>query len=213
MKTANGYWRWRRWRISVSFQISRAARAAIKARLADTLTGFNPLILAAFADAGVDPPIGTRLPIDYSAGSYNFFQANIGPDQIQDSTALTLPFQTLFTMNTEDKQLEKFWTFSGSLVIGINCFWSWTANSVLNDMEVVGDCYEEALVQTFNSTAVDPAGNGRYVIADWSQRANTQDMNLVYNGDISVRRGPLLMAGENWQQEFSAVLGLDVHTH
>lgn len=194
----------------MSFQISRAARAAIKARLADSLNGFNPLILAAYADAGVQPPIGTKLPIDYSAGSKNFFQANIGPENLLESTPVTLPFQTLFTMSAEDRQLEKFWAFTGPVTIGINCFWSWKATAAMNDMEVVGDCYEEALVQVFNSTANAPGGG---VIADWSNRANTNTVNLVYNGDIVVRRGPLAMADANWQQEFSAVLGLDVHSH
>jgi hypothetical protein len=194
----------------VSFKISRAARAAIKSRLADPANGFNPLLLAAFSDAGVQPPIGTRLPIDYSAGSKNFFQANIGPESLLDSTPVTLPFQTLFTMSAEDRKLEKFWTFAGPVVIGINCFWSWKATAAMNDMEVVGDCYEEALVQVFNSTAAAPGGG---VIADWSNRANMAGVNLVYNGDIVVRRGPLAMADENWQQEFSAVLGLDVHAH
>jgi hypothetical protein len=179
-------------------QISRITRAAILARLSDPDTGFAPRLTASFIDAGISPPIGVQLPISYAPGSRNFFQANIWPKDLDESTTVTYPFQTLYSDDSRNANLEKFATFAGPVQIGLNCFWSWKASAGLYDMETPGDCYEEAFYGTFN----DPA------IADWSQ---TFDGRIVFNGDISLKRTKITMDAENWIQGFLGVIGVDVH--
>src|SRR6185437_11801779 len=110
-------------------QVSRAGRLAIVERLSDANTGFMPLFTAALADAGVEIPEDWVLPIDFTAGSTNFFQANITPDLIDQGSSMTLPLMTVFWRGSRNANLEKFFTFAGPVQFGINFFTTWEAQN------------------------------------------------------------------------------------
>lgn len=179
-------------------RISRAARTAIVERLANVTTGFNPNLLAAFADAGITAPRGWKIPIDFVGSSFNFFQADITPQDLDDTTVSTYPAMTLYTKRSDNQNLEKARMYTGPVIVKINFFASWISSKALPDFETVGDCYEEALFQTFNNTS-NPA------VVAWAVGPS-----LSYNGDLSIERSKLSKDGENWFQDYMATLIVDV---
>lgn len=176
-------------------KITRAARDAIITRLSQ---GFTPLLVAAANDAGLSIPDQWVLPIDFSIGSTNFFRANITPELLDQNEVMTIPFMTVYSRNSRNANYEKFQTFSGPIVLGINLFTSWDASDPYTDIETWGDVYEEALFGAFNA----PTN------ASWAQIA---DDRLVYNGDLQIDRGPIMRGGESVLQVHYGMLGLDVH--
>lgn len=179
-------------------QISRAARTRIQARLADVATGFNPYLVAAMADASLATPIGWKLPINFGAPSFNFFQADLTADELDETTNVTYPVITLFATGLVEQNLEKFRLFSGAVTFGLNVFLSWKSGRALPDFETAIDCVEEALLRTFNGSPVSA----------WAT-----DDQLVYNGEISCQRSGLSKATENWYQALASRLTVEVHTN
>ncbi len=182
--------------------ISRLARAAVYQRLADPDTGFNPTFEASRIDARLPVPRGMRFNIDFSPTSKNFFQANLLPADLDATSNFTSPYMTLFSTNMQNRNLEKFRAFAGTVQIGINFFVVWTGSGAFTDMETPGDLYEEALVSTFNADGV----------AEWAQEF---DPRIVYNGDIHIRRTAVKIDAadtQDWLQGFYGLLDLEIHT-
>jgi hypothetical protein len=179
-------------------QVSSAGLAAALRRLSDANTGFTPLFTTALADAGIEIPEDWILPIDFTANSTNFFQANITPDLIDQGATMTFPLMTLFWRGSRNANLEKFFTFSGPVQFGINFFTTWEAQNPYGNMAAIASAYEAAILSTFNAPA----------IADWAQQTK---MQLVYNGDIQIEQGPILMGGESVLQCYYGTLGMDIH--
>ena len=180
-------------------QISRAARARIRQRLANVTTGFNPYLVAALADAGITAPAGWKLPIDFSSSpSLNFFEADLTADELDETSPITYPCMTLFALGATEGNLEKYKMFSGVVTFGLNIFCSWVSSRALPDFETVTDCVEEALYQTFNGSA-NPA---------WAT-----DSVLVFNGELSCQRSGLSKNAENWFQTLACKLTCEVHAN
>jgi hypothetical protein len=179
-------------------QVSSAGLAASLKRLSDTNTGFMPLFTTALADAGIEIPEDWVLPIDFMPGSTNFFLADITPALIDQGATMTFPLMTLFWRGSRNANLEKFFSFSGPVNFGINFFTTWEAQNPYPNMAAIASAYEASILSTFNAPA----------IADWSQQAK---MQLVYNGDLQIEPGPILMGGESVLQCYYGSLGMDIH--
>jgi hypothetical protein len=197
----------------MSFKVSRFARSAVKARLANTVSGFNPRLTAALADAGLTTLApGFTLPLSFADDSKNFFQADLDETDFERSTAFTFPFLTLYTIKSTNTHEEKFRSFDGVVVLGMSIYVSWTSSGARRDMESVVDCFEEALYQTFDSMENNPEATGQ-VIAEWANAysvAAGSNFSLVYNGDLDVARGKIKSGGHNWVQPIYAQMTVEV---
>lgn len=178
-------------------RISRAARIAIVSRLSNVTTGFTPNLVSRLADAGITPPIGWKLPISYDAGSFNFFQGDLSAQDLDNTSTITYPAQTLFSTGAVNNNREKFHMFAGTCVFGLNTMCSWKSGKALPDFETVMDCVEEALFITFNSQ---------------NNQAWATDDQLSYNGDLSLQRTKLSKGAENFYQAMIGRLTIDVYT-
>jgi hypothetical protein len=179
-------------------KVTRVARAAARARLADETTGFNPLLAAALADMNIETPANWRLPVDFSTdASRSFFMADIAPEDFAVSTAHTWPLVTLFAVSAANANRAKFHAFSGPVTLGLNVHVTWPGTKALVEMEAVCDAIEETVFAAFNAKA----------IAEWAMEA---DHRLVYNGDLTVQRGRMARAAESWRQDLFGRLSLDV---
>jgi hypothetical protein len=178
-------------------KVTRVARAAARARMADEDTGLNPLLVASLADMSITTPVNWRLPVDFSNASRNFFMADITPEDFQSSTAFTWPLVTLFAVSANNQNKAKFHAFSGEVSLGLNVHVTWPGTRALVEMENVCDAIEESVFACFNAKA----------IAEWALQADTR---LVYNGDLTFQRGQIKRAAESWRQDLYGRLALDV---
>src|SRR5881394_893370 len=131
-------------------KISRLARTRIVERLAHNSTGFNAYFNAAIQDAAIDLPLGWKLPINFEAGSRNFFQGGINAFDLDSTSISTYPVITLYSLGASEQNNEKFRLFSGVVTFGLTVFCSWKSAKALPDFETPMDCVEEALYRTFN---------------------------------------------------------------
>ena len=178
-------------------KITRVARAAAKDRLAHETSGFNPLLVASLADMSITTPAHWRLPIDFTNGSRNFFQADLSPEDFAASTAYTIPFVTLFAVSSATQNLAKFHAFAGPVTLGVNVYVTWPGSRALTEMESVCDAIEETVFGCFNAKAV----------AEWALEA---DARLVYNGDLAFQRSRIQRSADTWRQDLYGRLILDV---
>jgi hypothetical protein len=178
-------------------QISRGARTAVVERLANVSTGFNPNLALAMADADIEAPAGWKLPIVFEAPTFNFWQADIAPAELDPTSPVTYPSMALFSKRSANENADKFRLFAGPVNLTLCFFASWMSSKALPDFETIGDCVEEALVQTFNSDAPD--------IVSWATGPN-----ILYNGDIAISRSKLSRDTESWYQDYVANLVVEV---
>jgi hypothetical protein len=182
--------------------ISRAVRIATKNRLAHASTGFTPRLETELATASFVAPPNFVLPIQFDGSGYNFFEADINPQDLDETSEVRYPFLTLFTPRSRNQNLEKFSLFAGPVAIQINVFASWMNESALPDFETFGDCVESAMYGTFNDQA----------LRDWANIASIPGQaNLVWNGNLAFERSRVIQAGENWLQSYSAQLAFEAH--
>lgn len=178
-------------------KISRAARTAVLERLANISTGFNANLALAMADADIEPPIGWKLPIDFDSDSFNFWQADLKPDDKDSTSESTYPSIALFTKRSSNENAEKFRLMAGPVNMVLRFHASWLSSKALPDFETTIDCVEEALYQTFNSDAPD--------VVAWAVGPT-----ILYNGDIAMIRSQLSKDGESWYQDLTASLVVEV---
>lgn len=181
-------------------KISRGVRLAVVDRLSNVINGFTPNLLLAIADAGIAVPDGWTLPIDFGVESLNFFQADIDPHDLDDTTPTTFPAMTVYSDRSANTNDEKFRLFAGPVTIHVRMFVSWTSSAALPDFETIGDCVEEAFYQTFNSS--DPA------VVAW---ACTDQ--FAYNGELAFARGKLSQDGESWFQDYGVSIAVDAYAN
>ncbi len=178
-------------------KISRAARTAVVERLGNVTNGFNPNLVSAMADAAIEVPSGWKLPIVFSPPTFNFWQADIAPAELDPTSISSYPSMALFSKRSANTNMDKFRLFAGPVNLTLCFFASWMSSKALPDFETIGDCVEEALVQTFNSD--DPA------VVAWATGPT-----ILYNGDISIARSKLSRDTESWYQDYVANLVVEV---
>lgn len=178
-------------------QISRAARTAVVQRLNTAGTGFNANLTLAMADAAIDTPVGWDLPIVFDSPSFNFWQADLNPTQIDSTSVSSYPSIALFTKRSANDNTEKFRLVAGPVNLILRFHGSWPNSKALPDFETTMDCVEEALYQTFNSDVPD--------VVSWATGPN-----ILYNGDLAIVRSQLSKDGESWYQDLTASMVVEV---
>lgn len=164
-------------------QISKKVRDTARTVLADGTRGFN----AAYASL-----VGTygtpTMAIDFTNGSANFIQGQLTPDQADASGDYTYPTLVLFTAQSVNTNDRKFAQFAGRVEVGLDVWLSRLEDEVVQDTESWGDAIEDAMFGVLNGT--------------FGTQSFTQ-AGLIYNGDLSLTRNPVTLAGENWLQVLS----------
>jgi hypothetical protein len=165
------------------------------ARMATPLTGFNALLAAACAAQSPQP---TPYAIDFTTGSFNFWQSNIS---IEDLDQTSTPDGTVCVMYgvkavNMTGTVQKYQIFSGTVQIAIDFEIAWDSSFDPSDTESLANATEDAMVQCFNA----PAYYGSL---------NTN--GVIWNGLIDEGvRGPLRLSGPGWRQKIPFVLTFEV---
>lgn len=168
--------------------------------LADPDHGFNPRLSAALADAGLPPPASFRLPFDFSETSLNVFPVDVEPNvQGKQSFPNTYPLMTVFNVSAQDQRLEKFRSFAGQIVCGINIFFSLATSGVPRKLGPLVDVFQNALLATVSDVN----------FGTWSSQYDTR---LIFGGNMAVQRTPPAFGGESWFQSLQATVPMQVRT-
>jgi hypothetical protein len=175
--------------------ISKVVRDRVRARLADPVAGFNAALAAACTAFGIQPAPNS---IDFTdPKSKNFFQGMLSPDALDQTAPRTYPIVVIYSVGSGNGQAEKFRRFAGTVTFGLDVHLSWRKGNAIADSETLGDAVEEAVLNVFNSP-------------DWTD-AYTDP--IAYNGEITLTRRPLEMAGEHWRQSHVFRLIFEVSTN
>jgi len=176
-------------------QVSKRVRDVVRARLAAAWATKLNLTKAGYSLAAAE--LAKLAGIDWTgAQRKQFFQGQIDPNALDDTTATTYPLVILFTSEASHDGTEKFRSFSGSVLAHLEFIWTWRQGNALPNFDEVGDLIEDTLLEVFHDRAwVGAIGNG-----------------VVYNGEFAFSRGPVTQAGEHWRQACAARLrfGVDV---
>ena len=172
--------------------ISKLVRAAVLARLSDPTSGINPQLATATTAYGIAP-----ITFDLSGTSKQLFQGYVTPDDLEESTAFKYPALMLYCVSSENQNLQKSTTFAGRVEVGLDIHLTWKSGSVIPTMEDICDAVECAIYETFNAPG-------------W---AASYGAPIVYNGELTHRRTPVQLAGENWRQSLLNRLTFEVFTN
>jgi hypothetical protein len=172
-------------------EISRKVREAVLLRLSDPTSGFNANLAAVASTYGIQP-----FSVDWSATSKNFFRGFLDPNDVDESTPSRYPLVMMYAITSTNRNLQKFALFSGEVILGLDFHITWRAGNALRNFEDLGDAIEDAVYKTLNGTDFQAWG-----------------APLTYNGQISLAKRPLELAGEHWRQTLSFRLTLQVDTN
>jgi hypothetical protein len=166
---------------------SKLATDQVLAMLSNQATGFNAAFYSLASSYGVDV-----LSIDWDPTRTQFWPGNLTPDQIDESTTSEYPMAFLYSTGARSQNTQKFAVFSGTVTVQLDIWLSWDSPDAIDTFEATGNAVEDVLVGIFNSSGASWGGN------------------VYYNGDITIDRGRLEMAGQNWRQRISCRLILEV---
>ena len=169
---------------------SQRILTAVYTRLSASVGGLNANFAAKAATYGIP---ATYLLIDWTATSQNFFYAQADGDLLDATNAVKYPLCCLYILESAPTNEQKFTQFSGLISCIFDVWLSWKSMRVLQVQEAYAGCVEDSVFDAIN----------RLDAQNWGKP-------LVYNGQISCRRGPLRMAGENLRQQvgFRMLFGL-----
>jgi hypothetical protein len=173
--------------------ISNAVRSAVRTRLADPATGFNP-VLAALCLA---PYALDAYEIDFTDSSTNFWQSYVTADNLDESDADEGTLMLLYTRRsqTPGPQPQKFSSFSGIVEIGLDVDISWASSAVPLDTDSLADATEDTLINVFNASANYGA---------WASNG------VLYNGEFQMNRQALRASGASWRQRLECIIGFEL---
>lgn len=176
----------------MSYPITNAVTTQLIARLSDAANngadGWNAVYNSLAPGYGIPANMAIDFAGDTRASSKNFVLGDIDVTAWEETSAFNFPLMTLFGMRSINQNWQKFHLFSGDIDIGINVFLSWENTRVLLDFSPWADCVEEAMF-----TLLNRARNANPADQDWSEE-------VVYNGDLELKRSPIILAGESWRQ-------------
>lgn len=170
-------------------KISNLARATVRAVLAQPVTGFNARFAGVALDYGLQP-----FTIDWSPSSKQVWDAPLDPEDLDATSPARYPLVMLYAVASANRNLRKFSLFSGQVEVALDWHISWKRGNAPRDAELVADAIEDTVYQVVND-------------ADFQAVAAAP---LIWNGDISLRRGPLLMGGEHWLRTLAFRLTFEV---
>lgn len=168
--------------------ISKHARQTLVTLLADENVGFNPTLAIICQTYGIP-----AFTLDFTAKG-NFFQGYYSAKDLVETTPLKKgPIVCMYTMKSQNMNDQKFVTFSGSIMFGIDTYVTFPQSSALQNTEDLVDAVEATYYSVFNSAA------------NYSFYGDVQ-----YNGDLLVTRGPLAKGLPNWVQLVQSRLTVDL---
>jgi hypothetical protein len=170
-------------------KIGRLAREAVRAVLAEPVTGFNARFAGVALDYGLQP-----FSVDWSSASKQVWEAPLDPEDLDATSPARYPLVMLYCVASENRNSRKFATFSGTVEVAVDLHLSWKGGNAPRDADLLADAIEDAVYQIVNE-------------ADFQAVAGAP---LLWNGDISLRRGPLLMGGEHWLRTLAFRLTFEV---
>ena len=176
----------------MALEISRRARAVVRARLADATLGWQAAHGAIAVAYGVPP-----VTLDTGPSSKNLVEGFLTPSQMEDTTAFRYPLFVLYSAGARQTNEESGRLFSGVVSLRLELHFSWRKGNAPRDTETELDAAEAALAKVFEART-------------WPEAYAEP---LAYGGDLDVARGPLQLAGENWRQTLSARLTFGVSTN
>lgn len=171
-------------------QISKLVRDALKGQLSAEETGFNARLAALWRSYGLPPE---DLPvIDWTSESANFLFGRVNPAGIERSSVFAYPLVTIDTLRSQNTNRVKFATFAGPVQAVIDVHHSWPDSSVIADFASYVDATEDAIIAALNDQAALWPGN------------------LLWNGNVGMQRGAVLMGGYGWLQTASFFCQFDL---
>ncbi len=171
--------------------ISKSVRAAVATRLS---SAFNASLASAIATGSYGS--AAAFTVDWSDNSKQFFQGQLHPDDLDESTPSIYPMVMLYSTSSQNQNTQKYTAFSGVVSLGLDFHLSWKSAKVLPAFDDLVDAVEDAVFATLNAASYQ----------NWA-------MPVIYNGDITSQRRPLDMAGEHWRQTISFRLVFEVVTN
>ena len=169
-------------------QISKRVRDQIRTFLAAS-DGFNFTLESVSSTYGITP-----FSINFGAGSFNFFQGQVDPRQLEATSVIKYPLICLFSQSIEDDNEQKFQLFSGKVNMILDVHMNFQPAKALLDFESMDDAIEDTIVQIMNR-----------------QSNQTWDMETVYNGNVSLARFPVSLGATNWRQTLRFKLAFEVN--
>lgn len=168
-------------------QISRLVRSLVYSRLSSVTIGYNAAVAAAQSNYGGDIDASRVTIEDWTPGAGNFLFGRVPPDSIESSSVLSYPVVTVDTLRTISGTGAQRWvmsdTFSGMIEAVVDVHISFSESSVLDDFASYGDLVEDAMFACLNNPSNVMSSSG-----------------IAYSGRLSLSRGPIVWAGQNWRQ-------------
>jgi hypothetical protein len=170
--------------------ISGRVRGKVLARFSDGAKGFNARLAAVAGTYGI-----TAFSIDFTSGSKSFFQAQVDPVMVEESTALGDRWMALYSVKIDDTNEQKGQTFSGPVTIGLDVHIYWKSSRIVFDMESVADAVQDAVVALMKD-----------------QTTQNWGYETVFTGRTTEVRYPLARATkDSWRQTSRYLFEFEVH--
>jgi hypothetical protein len=168
--------------------ISKTVRDALKTQLSASGSGLNDR-LAALATTYSQ----TAYVIDWTATSTNFIFGRVAPEKFEESSVFTYPLLTIDTVRSLSTNRIKYGSFSGQVTAMVEVHHSWAQEAVIADFASLVDMTEDATISCLNDKA-----------------HQTWTGNLLWNGAVTLMRGPIAMGGYGWLQSISFTCQFDL---
>lgn len=168
--------------------ISKIVREAVQGQLSMPVSGINARLAAIAEGYGLDPYV-----IDWTNESSNFIYGRVTPQAFEASSVFTYPLLTIDTVRSQDTRRIKFATFAGPVIVTIDVHHSWIDSAVLADFASTVDMTEDAIVSCMND-----------------QEVQTWPGNLLWNGQITLQRGQIMMGGNGWLQSAQFICNFEL---
>lgn len=177
--------------------VTRLVRNRIWERLAGVnppILGFNACVVGFAELYGVDP---YEINFDQDQSSVrNFFQSYVSADLLESaSTVPKTNYLVLYGTGFRITNETKFRVFSGVVGMGVDVHLNHPNTGNFRVLEALADVTCDAMIRTM----------GDVELLDWSLSG------VVYNHDLTCRRLPLVMGGQNVRQTITFSFTCEVH--
>lgn len=165
--------------------ISGPVRQFVRARIGDTTSGWNYWIGQVWNQI-YGLPVKQVPQIDTVRPGSNFFQGQIAPQIIDANDSSEYPICLVYSVSAEDTHIVNPAEFGGIVRVGVEFWESFELDLIPPDVESSADAIEDAMYETFNSQ---------------QYYGLTAASGFVYNNEMNVTRGPLMVGGENYLRQ------------
>jgi hypothetical protein len=169
---------------------SQLVEDAVVSRLQNQFTG-----LAAVAKILGDARELDLPDMDLSDDAGQLYRAQVNPGDYIDTDNPIFPAVFVYTLSTQDQHRLINYDFSGSVLVGIDVFFSSDDPTIPEKLQTYANIYNDAL---YNVLGID---NSRAMQAD----------NISFNGGIKVGRSKPARMAEGWFMQISAQLPLFIN--